>query len=84
MVLKWDSVEITRRGTWEYREGGEGPSRPVSQQLVQLFFGDGVHDKAEDEEEREEHAQSSTHEGVKTDGFVVSHVGPARTRQRKV
>lgn len=62
-----------------YCEDGEGPSRPFTQQLIQLLFGEGGHNETEDEEDGKDETQSPAHERVKTDAFVVSHIGPVCT-----
>lgn len=65
-----------------YCEDGDGPSRPFTQQLIQLLFGEGVHNKTEDEDDRKDKTQSCTQERVKTDAFVVSHISPACTQSK--
>ncbi len=65
-----------------YRADGNEASRPFTQQLLQLLFGDGVHNETEDEEGRKDKAQSSTQERVKTHAFVVTHISPACTQRK--
>ena len=45
---------ITCASVRTYCEDRESSRRPFSQQLIQLLFGDGVHNETEDKEERKE------------------------------
>lgn len=64
-----------------YCEDVNDPSRPFAQQVIQLLFGDGVHNETEDEEGRKDNTQSPTQERVKADAFVVGHISPACTQR---
>ena len=59
-----------------HRGDGEHPGPPLPHQAVQLLFGEGVDDEAEDEERRQEHAQQPAQKGVHTHTPVVAHVRP--------
>lgn len=83
--MKWYFTDMLRYHLYTcvtYCEDGDEPSRPFTQQLVQLHFGDSVHNETEDEEGRKDNAQSAAQERVKTDAFVVGHIGPAHTQKK--
>lgn len=63
-----------------YHGEPKGFGQPISQQLLQLLWGEGVNDEAEDEKARQQDAQCPTQEGVQTDTAVETHVRPAGTQ----
>lgn len=75
-------TNITWATLGTYCEDGDGPSRPLTQQLVQLLFRQGVHNETEDEEDRKDNAQSPAQERVKADAFVVGRISPVCTQRK--
>lgn len=65
-----------------YCEDSEDSSQSLTQQPVQLLFGESVHDEAEDKNGRKQKAQSSTQERVHTDASVVRRISPARAHRQ--
>lgn len=73
---------VVLKGAKTYCEDCDCPSWTFTKQLIQLLFRNGVHDKTDDEEERQENAQNATQKCMEAHTSVVSHISPVRSTKR--